>query len=129
MNFGAASKFHNKKVEVDGIVFDSKKESRIYEDLKTELSTGKITGFERQVKFILIPAQYENVTVEDKKGRKVEKQKIVEHACTYVADFVVTHSDGSVVVVDVKGSRGLDQKYPLKRKLLLWVHKLRIMEV
>jgi hypothetical protein len=129
VNFGAGSKFHNKKVEVDGIIFDSKKESGIYEDLKKELSAGKIVGFERQTKFILIPAQYETVIVEDKKGRKVEKQKIVEHACTYIADFVISHWDGSLVVVDSKGSRGLDQKYPIKRKLMLWVHKIRVMEV
>ncbi len=110
------NKYRNKKVEVDGILFDSKKESGIYLDLKRMKEAGEISGFERQKEYELIPAQREN-------------GKCIERACTYRADFVVTHPDGEIVIIDAKGSRGLDQKYPIKRKLMLWVHKIRIKEV
>lgn len=109
------SKFRNKKVTVDGILFDSKKESGIYLELKSD---PEIKSFDRQVSFELIPAQKDQDT-----------GKVIERACTYKADFVATYNDGEVVVIDAKGSRGLDQKYPIKRKLMLWVHKIRIKEV
>lgn len=127
MNFSQGSKYHNKKVEVDGIVFDSQREVRVYEDLKREKAAGNIKGFDRQVKFVLIPAQRETVHVTDEKGRIKEKQKVVELAVTYVADFVVEHLNGTKTVVDAKGTK--DMKYPIKRKLMRYVHGLVIMEV
>jgi hypothetical protein len=108
------NKYRNKKIEVDGIIFDSKKEAGIYEDLKLLKGSGGILGFERQVSYELIPAQRED-------------GKCIERACTYKADFVVTHNDGEVVVIDAKGMRLSD--YKIKRKLMLWVHKIRIKEV
>ena len=126
---GQVNKFRNKKVEVDGIVFDSKKESKIYEELKALKQCGEIASFERQVTFELVPNQTEIVKGEDKKGRPIEKTKVVERAVTYIADFVVTYPDGEVVVIDAKGNRGIDQKYPIKRKLMLWRHKIKIKEV
>jgi type I site-specific restriction endonuclease len=107
-------KYHNKKTEIDGIVFDSSKEGKIYLDLKLLQQSGEIQKFERQVTFELVPSQ------------KIDG-KVVERAITYKADFVVYHNDGSKAVVDAKGMR--DQKYPIKRKLMLWVHKIRIQEV
>ncbi|MFA5324209.1 MAG: DUF1064 domain-containing protein, partial [Smithella sp.] len=53
-----ANKYRNKKVEVDGIVFDSKKEAGIYLDLKRQAEAGELT-FERQKEYVLIPPQCE----------------------------------------------------------------------
>lgn len=117
MNWGSpANKYRNKKVTVDGILFDSKKESSIYLDLKAQQQQGELT-FEMQKQFELIPAQ------------RGDDGKVIERACTYKADFSVTYTDGEVVVIDAKGNRGLDQKYPIKRKLMLWVHHIKIKEV
>lgn len=110
-------------------MFDSKKEAGVYEQLKNELAVGMIKGFERQVKFVLVPAQYERIPGVDKKGNPIIKEKVCEHAVTYTADFVVTHADGTKTVVDAKGARGLDKQWVIKRKLMRWVHKIAVMEV
>jgi hypothetical protein len=112
------NKFRNKKVTVDGILFDSKKESGVYLELKELEEKKEIISLNRQVEYTLIPAQ-----------RDEQTGKIVERACTYKADFVVVYPDGEISVIDCKGTRGLDQKYPIKRKLMLWIHKIRIKEV
>ncbi len=53
------NKYAALKMTVDGITFDSRKEARRYTELKLLERTGKITDLQRQVKFKLIPAQYE----------------------------------------------------------------------
>lgn len=127
--FATANKFRNKKVTVDGILFDSGKESGVYLDLKSMKEKGEIKDFELQKTYELIPAQYEIEKCLNKKGKEIEKKKVIERACTYTADFVVAYPDGEISVVDCKGTRGLDQKYPIKRKLMLWRHGIRIKEV
>lgn len=113
INVGAA-KYHNKKVTIDGIEFASQKESKTYLELKALRDAGEIDGFERQVTYTLVPAQYEG-------------KKCVERAVTYIADFVVHHLDGEMTVIDAKGMR--DQKYPIKRKLMRHVHGIAVHEV
>lgn len=107
------SKYHSKKVVVDGIEFDSKKEARRFRELVLLEKAGRITDIQRQVKFELIPSQ------------KVDG-KVVERACTYIADFVYLEN-GQKVVEDTKGFKTKD--YIIKRKLMLWVHGIRIKEV
>lgn len=115
---------------VNGITFDSKKEAKRYQELLLLERAGQIVDLETQVKFELIPSQ------------RVDG-KVVERACTYVADFaylVPTHGqeideEGRVhfwdgyepVVEDTKGFKTKD--YIIKRKLMLWVHGIRIKEV
>ena len=115
--FSPANKFRNKKVTVDGILFDSKKEAGIYQELKLLRASGELKEFERQVKFELIPSQ------------KDEAGKVIERAVTYTADFVLTYPDDEVAVIDAKGNRALDAKYPIKRKMMLYFHKIRIKEL
>jgi hypothetical protein len=110
-----ASKFSNKKEEIDGIVFDSKKEAKVYLELKDLASKGEISKFDRQVNFELIPTQRDG------------QNKIIERPCQYKADFVVYHNDGEITVIDAKGMR--EAAYRIKRKLLLYVHKIRVHEV
>ena len=122
LNFGTASKYRNKKVGIDGITFDSKKEAATYLELKACKASGEITGFEMQCRFELIPAQYEDALI----GGKLKK-KCIERAIHYVADFVLYYPDGEVVVLDVKGFK--NQVWILKRKLMLMIHKIRVKEV
>lgn len=51
------NKYNAKKACVDGITFDSVKEAKRYRALKEKAEKGQITSLQRQVKFVLIPAQ------------------------------------------------------------------------
>jgi len=96
--------------------FDSRDEKRRYHELLLMQRAGEITGLCKQVPFVLIPAQ------RDKSGR------VIERAVKYVADFTYTDvNTGYFVVEDVKGFRTKD--YIIKRKLMLWVHNIRIKEI
>ena len=134
----AKSKYRAKKVTVNGIVYDSKKEARRHAQLLDMERKGEITDLQRQVKFVLIPAQREPDTIGPRGG--VKKGKLLEHECAYVADFVYrmpAHTSqspsvtaplkGSLIVEDTKGVRTKD--YIIKRKLMLFVHGIRIREV
>lgn len=122
---GSGKKYGNAKAEIDGELFDSRKEARRYLFLKHELEIGKISDLKRQVRFELIPAQREPDTVGPRGG--VKKGRTIELACDYVADFVYRNEDGATVVEDTKGMRTKD--YVIKRKLMLYVHGIRIKEI
>lgn len=107
------SKYNAKTVQLDGITFDSKSEAKRYAELLMLERAGAISDLQRQVEFTLIPAQYID-------------GKCVERACKYKADFVYLE-DGKRVVEDVKGLKTKD--YIIKRKLMLYIHGIRIMEV
>lgn len=95
------NKYHNQKIVVDGITFDSKDEAKYYEVLKIRKAKGEILDFELQPKFVLQEGF--------KKNGKTYKQ------ITYKADFRVYMLDGSSYVVDVKGM--LTDVFALKLKL------------
>lgn len=106
--------------------FDSKREWRRYGELTQLMRACKITDLQCQVKYVLIPAQREPDIIGPRGGRK--PGKLIEHECSYVADFVYHDlSTGETVVEDTKGFRTKD--YIIKRKLMLWVHGIRIHEV
>ena len=107
-------KYHNKKIEIDGMKFDSKKEYQRYLELKLLQRAGYISDLERQVKFILIPSQKIN-------------GKVVEREVTYKADFVYKDDSGQTVVEDVKGFK--TKEYILKRKMMLYFKGIRIKEI
>jgi hypothetical protein len=108
------SKYHNRQTAAsDGTVLASQKEARRYEELLLLWKMGKITKPQTQVRYELIPAQAGE--------RKVE----------YVADFV--YSEMPIAkwpashVEDTKGFR--TEVYKIKRKLMLYVHGIRIEEI
>ena len=107
------NKYHSKKVSVDGAVYDSKKEYRRHQELLLLERAGAIKDLKRQVKFVLIPSQ------RDAGG------KLLEREVSYKADFAYTEG-GNLVVEDTKGFR--TKEYIIKRKLMLWVHGIRIFE-
>lgn len=122
--YSKSNKYKNTKITIDGETFDSQKEYRRYCDLKLLEKSGNIKNLQRQVKFLLIPSQFEEVT--DAKGKP--KQKCVERACVYVADFqYINAHTGELVIEDTKGVRTKD--YIIKRKLMLSVYNIRIKEI
>lgn len=112
------SKYKNKKIKTPDGTFDSKKEFRRWQELKLMEAEGKIKNLKRQVEFDLIPAQ------------KNEIGKVIERKCSYKADFVYEFMD-EMVVEDVKGFKGGAGYgvFVIKRKLMLWIHKIKVVEV
>lgn len=102
------NKYHAKKTILDGMVFDSRREANRYAELKLLQRAGEIKNLRCQVPFELIPSQ---------DG---------ERAVKYIADFVY-EENGKEVVEDSKGFHPKD--YIIKRKLMLWVHGIKVREV
>lgn len=126
-------KYRNKKDEVDGIEFDSKKEAKRYTELSALLQAGDITDLQLQREFELIPAQYETYERYGKRGKRLQDGKrCIEKSCVYKADFCYMQ-DGQLVVEDVKGCRDPRSagyaKFAIKRKLMLWRYGIKIIEV
>lgn len=107
------AKYHNRKVTIDGITYDSRKEARRHSELLLLERAGAIQNLRCQVKFDLLPSQ--------RIGGKV-----VERPVSYIADFVY-EENGQKIVEDTKGMKTKD--YIIKRKLMLWIHGIRIKEV
>lgn len=106
------SKYGNKKVELDGHVFDSKAEAKYYQQLKWLQAHGDILFFRLQPRYIL----QEAFEKDGKKHRRID----------YVADFEVHHKDGTIEVVDVKGFA--TDVFKIKEKLFhaRYPHKLSV---
>ncbi len=103
MNFYSYSKYGNKKVTIDGIEFDSKKEATRYGELMIMFKAGLIKNIELQPKFVLL----EKFT--DKFGKKWRE-------IAYIGDFQYQECDDDTVVVeDSKGFKTKD--FLLKEKL------------
>lgn len=119
------NKYHSKKIVKDGITFDSQKEYKRYCELVLLEKAGQISNLERQVKFVLIPAQREPDRI-GKRGGKL-KGDLIERECSYKADFVYLNAAGEKVVEDAKGMR--TKEYIIKRKLMLFIHRIRVKEV
>lgn len=100
-NSRTKSKYGNRKVELDGIKFDSQMEARYYQQLKWAKQSNQIKDFKLQPKFLLLEAF-------EKGG---EKHKKIE----YIADFEITNLDGSIEIIDVKGHETRD--FLIKKKM------------
>lgn len=126
----SGNKYGNRKVEADGIIFDSVKEKRRWDELKLAEAAGAIGDLQRQVRFELIPAQREPDTRGPKGG--VIKGRLIERKVEYVADFVyIDLQTGEKVVEDVKGMREgtAYAVFKIKRKLMLERFGIRVKEV
>ena len=108
------SKYYSKKVIIDNIKFDSKKEANYYLKLKMLLKAGKIKNLELQKEFIL----QESFKLNNKTRRKI----------TYRADFsYVSTQNNKIHVIDVKGFK--TEVYKLKKKLFEFKYGIEIEEV
>ena len=109
------SKYHSVKTEIDGITFASKHEARRYIELKYMERAGLISSLQLQRRFTLLGAQ------------KDDDGKVIERPVVYVADFVYKDQTGKTVVEDAKGAK--TDVYKIKRKLMLSIYGIRIVEV
>lgn len=101
------SKYNSIKEEVDGILFDSKKEARRYKELKLLLKSGEIGFLELQ--------------------KSYELNEGGSHSLKYVADFEYRDSKtGELIVEDTKGFK--TREYRKKRLLMRKVHGIVIKE-
>ena len=98
-------KYHNIKISVDGIKFDSKLEAERYEQLKILERAGVIRDLELQPEYELIPSFRKN----GKTWRKT----------VYKADFrYILCDDDKTIIEDVKGSTAvITDVFRLKQKL------------
>lgn len=123
------SKYLNKKTEVDGILFDSKKEASYYLRLKEMEDKGEINNLRRQVPYELIPAVYRD-EVKHLKTKDKTITKCLQRATHYVADFVYNLPSGEEIVVDVKSYiTRKNAEYRLKKKMMLAFNGIEITEV
>lgn len=111
------NKYRNKKVNLDGMTFDSMKEAQRWTELKLLERAGEISFLERQPTFVLIPKQ-------------VRDGKVIERQTVYKGDFSYTdNKTGETVVEDVKSPITRTKEYILKRKMMLWEYGIIIKEV
>lgn len=127
------SKYNSKKITVDGITFDSITEAQRYRELALLEKAGQIESLELQTVFELIPAQYEYYARYGKKGQRLKDGKrCIEKSCVYKADFTYLEN-GELVVEDTKGYRDPSSagyaKFVIKRKLMLYIHGIKIKEI
>lgn len=106
------NKYKNKKVEYDGIKFDSIKEKNRYIGLKQMEKLGIIKNLQRQVKYELQPSFKFN-------GKTIR-------SINYIADFVYIQ-DGIEIIEDVKGMR--TKEYILKKKMFEYKYQKEIKEI
>ena len=79
---------------------------------------GYISGLQKQVVYELIPSHYDVVD---------GKRKCIERACAYRADFV--YFDEELKQLTVEDSKGMrTEVYNIKRKLMLFLHGIKIKE-
>ena len=99
------NKYHNTKVIIDGIRFDSKKEGERYKELKLLEKMGLIDNLRLQVPFEIQPSFKFN-------GKTIR-------AITYVADFCyLDNVKNKMIIEDTKGYK--NQVYLIKRKMMMY---------
>ena len=121
-----STKYHNKRVRVGDESFDSKKEYHRWLELSILEDAGVIRNLQRQVKYVLIPAQREPETI-SQRGRQIPG-KVIERETVYYSDFTY-EQDGEIVVEDVKSPATRTEAYRIKKKLLLERYGIRIREI
>jgi len=102
------NKFNNTKTEVDGELFDSKKEAKRYSELRLLLKHGVIGFLARQVQY--------------------ELNEGGTHSLIYIADFVyINRETGQTIVEDVKGNKATQtQEFKKKKRLMKKIHGIEI---
>lgn len=123
----AARQYHSKKMEINGMVFDSQTEGLYYVHL---LNDPAVRDIELQPKYQIIE-KYNVICrrcsgtgkrVSDRTGNLINctlcngKKKIERSGAVYTADFKVTYVDGYEEVIDVKGYKA-ERDFSLRKKL------------
>lgn len=100
------SKYNNQKLEIDGHLFDSKKEARRYIELRIMLTAGIIQNLLLQVPY--------------------ELNEGGSHSLKYISDFEYD-KEGRHIVEDAKGYK--TKIYLKKKRLMEKVHGIKIVEI
>lgn len=117
-NAPTRAKYGNTKVEVDGYVFDSKKEAAHFQTLKMRLRAGQIDALEVHPQFEIyldLPAP---------RGRV--------HIAWYSADFrwwTQGPHGAELHVEDVKSTATKTEAYRLRKKLVEAIYQIEITEI
>ena len=111
------SKFFSKKVVVEGITFDSKKEGEYYLKLKELEKKGIIKDLELQKEYVL----QDKFKLNNKTRREIK----------YKADFkYVTTEDDKLHVVDIKSPyTAKDKVYRMKKKMFEYRYGIELEEI
>lgn len=122
------TKYHNKKIIIDGKEFDSLVEGRRYEELKAMKQAGIISDFVMQPHYPLQKAFRKCPACKNIQEHVFGSRKKIDTHCRecgdkmkywpsvdYFADFKVIYPDGTVRVEDVKGTlKNLDKVFKVK---------------
>lgn len=110
----ARNKYNAKRVEVNGIKFDSRLEASHYRQLLIRERAGEIQGLRVHVKFALFDPG------ENCKG---------EYFATYCADFVF-RENGKFVIADAKSAATRRRRdWPRTKKMMLMCHGHEVREL
>ncbi len=126
-----ASKYHNIKMEIEGLRFDSKKEARRYEQLLDAVHVGFIEDLRLQHEFTLQEAY---TTAEGERIRAIRYKAdftyrikragydaplcILPDDLEYWRSVVQRHGHNALVVEDVKSKATRTKKYIMKYKMM-----------
>jgi hypothetical protein len=102
LKLAGINKFGAKRTTVDGIVFASALEARVYQRLKLRQYAGQISGLRLQVPFVLQEA------FTDSDGKRQRNLR-------YVADFTFVDGGGQQIACDSKGK--VTREFLIKAKL------------
>ena len=111
-------KYGNKKIEIDGVKFDSLKEAKRYWYLQLLEVLGEIKDLELQPKFELI------------KSVKFAGTDRAKPAIRYFADFAYTDVlTGKRIIEDVKSKITRESPvYRMKKHMMLAIHGIEVLE-
>ncbi|MFA5658743.1 MAG: DUF1064 domain-containing protein [Oscillospiraceae bacterium] len=108
MHYRSQNKYHAVKTEIDGIVYDSRKEAVRASELKIMEKAGIISDLKFQIPFLL----QSDFIHDGKKYRKIE----------YFADATY-YENGKYIVEDTKSpATRKNKEYRIKKKMLLFWH-------
>lgn len=115
--------------------YASKREAQRAWELKMLQRAGKISNLQEQVKFVLIPAFYEEIPRIGKRGKPVKPKRVcLQRELAYWADFVyIDNATREKVVEDSKGYRNTAaatyRLFVHKKKLMLEKYGIKVVEV
>lgn len=120
-----ASKYHNRKIEINGIRFDSRKEAKRYVQLMHAMRVGAIRDLRLQVDFTIQEAYTD---CQGKRIRAIRYRADFAYNLTGLLPFGISPEDRDLwsryimagtetVIEDVKGVK--TQAYKLKEKLMV----------
>lgn len=131
---GTRSKYGAVKTTVDGIAFDSAKESRRYRELLNLSRVGQVRGLRVQPRYTLCALVVDGAELADVNAGAIVNRR--HPVCEYVADFVyqepavILGGSWRWVVEDVKSvATRKKEVYRLKRKLFEAQYGIQIREV